>query len=101
MPVRAYTVIKNRGGEPHKRRNGHNATKETGDIMSKYNDNALVAIRTARGLTQQQLANAAGLNIRMIQKFESGERSLKTARADTLMAIAGALGVKIEKLLKE
>jgi len=67
--------------------------------MTKYADNALVAIRTARGLTQQQLANAAGLNIRMIQKFESGERSLKTARADTLMAIAEALGVKIEKLL--
>lgn len=67
--------------------------------MTKYADNALVAIRTARGMTQQQLANAAGLNIRMIQKFESGERSLKTARADTLMAIAGALGVKIEKLL--
>jgi transcriptional regulator with XRE-family HTH domain len=69
--------------------------------MTKYNDNPLVVLRTARGLTQQQLANAAGLNIRMIQKFESGERSLKTARADTLMAIAGALGVKIEKLLKE
>ena len=67
--------------------------------MTKYADNPLVAIRTARGLTQQQLANASGLNIRMIQKFESGERSLKTARADTLMAIAGALGVKIEKLL--
>lgn len=67
--------------------------------MTKYADNALVAIRTARGLTQQQLADASGLNIRMIQKFESGERSLKTARADTLMAIAGALGVKIENLL--
>lgn len=67
--------------------------------MTKYADNALAAIRTARGLTQQQLADAAGLNIRMIQKFESGERSLKTARADTLMAIAEALGVKIEKLL--
>lgn len=67
--------------------------------MTKYADNALVVLRTARGLTQQQLANAAGLNIRMIQKFESGERSLKTARADTLTAISGALGVKIEKVL--
>ena len=67
--------------------------------MTKYANNALVALRTARGLTQQKLADAAGLNIRMIQKFESGERSLKTARADTLMAIAGALGVNIENLL--
>ena len=67
--------------------------------MTKYADNPLVVLRTARGLTQQQLADASGLNIRMIQKFESGERSLKTARADTLMAVAEALGVKIEKLL--
>lgn len=50
-------------------------------------------------MTQQQLADTAGINIRIIQRFESGERNLITARADTLMAIAKALKVNIESLL--
>lgn len=68
-------------------------------MKTKHSENRLVRLRLDAGLTQQRLADLAGVNIRQIQKFESGERSLNTARVDTLMAITRALGVKIEKLL--
>lgn len=55
--------------------------------------------RNIRGLTQQQLADTSGLNIRSIQKLERGERDIHKAELDTAIALADALGVDVRDLI--
>ena len=55
--------------------------------------------RRAAQLTQVQLAEAAGLNIRQIQKIEAGEIQIGNITLTNAARLARALGVKIEDLL--
>ena len=50
--------------------------------------------RIAAGLTQQQLANKSGVNVRQIQRVEIGESEAGNLTARNLLAIADALGVE-------
>lgn len=49
--------------------------------------------RKAVGLTQQQLADKSGINIRTIQKIELGEAKIENITAKNLIAIADALDI--------
>lgn len=49
--------------------------------------------RIAAGLTQQQLANLSGVNVRQIQRVELGEAEAGNLTAKNLLSIADALGV--------
>lgn len=49
--------------------------------------------RRGAGLGQQQLADAAGVNIRLVQKVEIGEAKAENLTAKNLLALADALGV--------
>ncbi|MEV5596963.1 helix-turn-helix transcriptional regulator [Streptomyces sp. NPDC052496] len=49
----------------------------------------LARLRLRRGLTQEQLAEAAGLSVDVVRKLEQGRR--RTARLSTLNALAAAL----------
>lgn len=62
--------------------------------------NNLGKIRKTRGYTQSKLAELSGVNIRLIQKYESGERDFKKAQVLTAMKIAGALQVSVDELFK-
>ena len=42
---------------------------------------------------------ATGMMIKAISRFETGERELKNASAETVLKLAKALGVKAEELL--
>lgn len=55
--------------------------------------------RRGAGLTQAQTAQQAGVNIRLIQKIESGESLAENLTARNLLAIADALSVDIRKLI--
>ena len=55
--------------------------------------------RVQKGFTQQQLANAAGVNTRLIQKLEGGETKAGNVTARNLLAIADALGVDPHALI--
>lgn len=55
--------------------------------------------RRGAGLGQQQLADAAGVNIRLIQKVEGGEAEAGNLTAKNLLAIADALGVDPRELI--
>ena len=57
--------------------------------------------RLALGLTQAQLAKAAGINLRQIQKIEAGEIRIGNLTLANAAKLAGALGVSIEELLRE
>ena len=62
-------------------------------------DNPIKQWRTKKKLTQQSLADGTGLHIRLIQKFESGERDLGNAAAATVQKLAIAFGCKMEDLI--
>jgi transcriptional regulator with XRE-family HTH domain len=55
-------------------------------------------IRRAQGLTQEQLAEAADLNPRTVQKIEAGQMDILLT---TLIRLKTALGCNPEKLFEE
>lgn len=66
-------------------------------MKSKYN--ALKQFRADAGLTQQQLADAAGVNIRLVQKVEGGEAKAENLTAKNLLALADALNIDPRDLI--
>lgn len=55
--------------------------------------------RRVEGMTQAQLAEASGVNIRQIQRVELGEAEAGNLTAKNLIAIADALHVDIRRLI--
>lgn len=58
--------------------------------------NKLLYQRKLAGMTQQAVANASGMNIRQIQKFESGERNLDNITLRNALALAKALDCEVK-----
>lgn len=66
-------------------------------------DADLIPLREARlaaGLTQKQLSDASGVNVRQIQRVEIGEAEAGNLTARNLLAIADVLDVNPRSLLK-
>lgn len=61
--------------------------------------NGLLYNRTADGLTQKELAGKSGINIRQIQKYESGEYDIGNMTLKNAIAIAKALECSAEDLM--
>lgn len=57
----------------------------------------LKAVRKARGMTQQELADAANINRVTIAKYETGQID---PTLDSARKMADALGVTIDELVK-
>lgn len=53
--------------------------------------------RVTSGLTQQQVADRAGIKLQQYQKFESGERNLRTASFQIACKVLEALDLDIVK----
>lgn len=53
----------------------------------------LIYRRKALGMTQQQVADPAGITLRQYQKFESGERTLSSATMRIGLAICHVLNL--------
>lgn len=62
--------------------------------------NKLSELRSNANLTQQALAAATGVNIRQIQKWESGELDIGKAAAKTVVKVAKALGTTVDKIVE-
>lgn len=62
-------------------------------------NNHVKMYRKKQCLTQADLANRAGLNIRQIQKIENGEAQTGNITLKTMQAIAQALNAKIDDLI--
>lgn len=62
-------------------------------------NNCIKTYRKKQGLTQTDLANRAGLNIRQIQKIENDEAQTENVTLKTMQAIAQALNAKIDDLI--
>ena len=60
----------------------------------------LLAIRVAKGLTQLELSRRSGVNPRQIRRIETGEAKIGNITLANAAALAHALGVGIEDLIK-
>lgn len=60
----------------------------------------LKEVRLAKGLTQKQLADAVGMNIRTLQHYEQGSKIFDHARLDTLLKICLALECKLADIIE-
>lgn len=68
--------------------------------MMKEKEARIKDYRLAAGLTQQQLADRSGVNIRQIQRMEFGTSDAGNLTARNLLAIADALGVDPHSLIE-
>lgn len=59
----------------------------------------LAELRNIKGLSQSKLASLANVSVRMIQKYEQGEKDINQAAGITLYKLAKALNCNIEELL--
>ena len=61
----------------------------------------LKKIREATGLSQAKLAEASGVNVRMIQHYEQGSKDINVAAALTVYRLAQALDCTVEDLIEK
>ena len=63
-------------------------------MMSK-----LKKLRTAKNMTQKQLADGSGVNIRQIQRVENGDSDMSNITLGNAIKLADALDVDVKELL--
>ena len=88
VPLHDFTLLKN----------GASGNELPDDVLQKITvgkDSAIKIIRKHRGMTQDDLANAAGLSRPYLTEIETGR---KEGSIRTLKSIAKALNVPLEKL---
>lgn len=64
--------------------------------MEKTN---LQKARLEAGLSQSQLADKAGISLRTLQHYEIGDKNIRRAAVETVIALADALGCDINKII--
>jgi DNA-binding XRE family transcriptional regulator len=69
-------------------------------IKRKNNPTKLQEQRKKCGYSQRELADMSSVNLRTLQQYELGSKDINKAQAQTVMALANALGCKIEDLLE-
>lgn len=69
--------------------------------VTKLKDNlsSVKRLRKALGITQRELAEKTGINLRQIQKYESGEYDTENMTLKNAIAFAEALGCNVKDLL--
>mgnify|MGYP003380620116 CR=1 FL=1 len=69
--------------------------------VTKLKDNlsSVKRLRKALGITQRELAEKTGINLRQIQKYESGEYDTGNMTLKNAIAFAEALGCNVKDLL--
>lgn len=60
----------------------------------------LKTIRESKNLSQSKLAEASGVNVRILQHYEQGHRDINKAQALTVYKLAQALECTVEDLLE-
>ncbi len=60
----------------------------------------LQTLRKNSGYSQRVLAEKSGVNLRTLQKYETGAKDINKAAAESLNALARALGCRMEDLLE-
>lgn len=61
----------------------------------------LKELREAAGMTQRELSEKSGVNVRMIQHYEQGAKNINKANAVTILFLAKALECDPKDLLED
>ena len=61
----------------------------------------LKEMRQAAGLSQSQLAEKTGINVRTLQHYEQGSKLFDHARIDTILKICLALNCKLDDIIED
>lgn len=61
----------------------------------------LKEIRKKSNLTQEELSQKANVSLRMIQKYEQGEKDLNKAQGITIYKLSRTLNCKMEDLIRK
>lgn len=89
VPVHDFTALKNAG-------NDNKLPQEVLEKLTLDKDNAIKVIRKFQGMTQAELAEAAGISRPYLTEIETGK---KDGSIRALKSIAGALDVSLEVLV--
>lgn len=60
----------------------------------------LKEMRQSKGLSQSQLAEKTGINVRTIQHYEQGSKNFDHARIDTILKTCIALDCRLEDIIE-
>ena len=55
--------------------------------------------RLEAGISQSQLAEKAGISLRTLQHYEIGDKNIRKAAVETVIALAEALGCSINDII--
>jgi len=61
----------------------------------------LKTLRELKGISRKDLAEMTGISFRSIQDYEQGHKEISSAKADTILKMAGALGCTMEDLISD
>lgn len=58
-------------------------------------------MRTDKGMSQSQLAEASGVNVRLIQAYEQGYKDINKAQVVTVLQLAEALECDVYDIIND
>lgn len=61
----------------------------------------LKEVRVSKGLSQPQLAELAGINLRTLQHYEQGSKNFDHARIQTIFSVCNALECKLSDVITD
>ncbi len=70
-------------------------------IKIAYKNENLQRLRKEAGLSQSQLAAAAGIKVQVLQQYERGTRDLNGAKLPTLLKICNALECRLADIITD
>ena len=70
-------------------------------VKITYRNDRLRAVREKRGLSQGQLAERAGVSVRVLQDYEQGKRDLNGAKLKTLLRFCIALECTLSEIISD
>ena len=76
------------------------AANEVIERNKKSRKSKLSEARKARGFTQQQLSDASGVSLRMVQLYEQRQNDISKAQVNIVLNLAKALGCGIEDIIE-
>jgi transcriptional regulator with XRE-family HTH domain len=70
-------------------------------VKISYKNEKLQNARQTAGMSQSQLARAAGISVRILQDYERGARDISGAKLATLLKLCNALHCKLRDIIAD
>ena len=70
-------------------------------VKISYKNEKLQNARQTAGMSQSQLARAAGISVRVLQNYERGARDISGAKLATLLKLCNALHCELRDIIAD